>query len=146
MLRSDLCDYSDAYIIVKGRASVRGNNNANRINKNLTLENNDPFKSCISKISNTFVNNAEDLEIIMPMYNLLEHSDNYSITSRSLWNLYKDKINDDANENNAANNRINNNKTMASKSFEYKTKLIGSMPNNRNILDTRSCCYIKIIE
>ena len=62
----------------------------------------------------------------MPMYNLLEYSDNYSIASRSLRNYYRGEKNDDADENNAANNRINNNKTIARKSFEYKTKLIDS--------------------
>ena len=55
----------------------------------------------------------------MPIYNLLEYSDNYSMTSGSLWNYYRDEINDDANEN-ASDNRINNNKTIRSKSFEYK--------------------------
>ena len=57
----------------------------------------------------------------MLMYNLLKYSDNYSRTSGSLWNYYRDKVNDDANENNAANNKINNNKIIASKYFEYKT-------------------------
>ena len=52
------------------------------------------------------MDNAEDLDIVMPMYNLLEYSDNYAMTSGSLWNYYRDEINDDANENNAANNRI----------------------------------------
>ena len=56
------------------------------------------------------------------MYYLLKYSDNYSMTSGSFW---RDEINDDANENNAANNRMNNNKTITSKSFEYKSKLIG---------------------
>ena len=55
--------------------------------------------------------------------------------SGSLWNYYRDKISDDANENNAANNRTNNNKAIKSKSFEHKTKLIRSTPNNNNILD-----------
>ena len=98
MLRSDLCDYSDAYIVVKGRISVRGTNDANKRNKKLTFKNNAPFRSCISKINNTFIDNAEDLDIVMPMYNLLEYSDNYSMTSGSLWNYYRDEINDDANE------------------------------------------------
>ena len=57
----------------------------------------------------------------MLMYNLLKYSDNYSRTSGSLWNYYRDKVNDDANENNAANNKINNNKIIASKYFKYKT-------------------------
>ena len=106
-------------------------------NKKLTFKNSAPFQSCISKINNTFIDNAEDLDIVMPMYNLLEYSDNYSMTSGSLWNYYRDEINDDANENNAARNKINNNKTITSKSFEYKTKLLGRTSNNNNILDAQ---------
>ena len=72
----------------------------------------------------------------MSMHNLLEYSDNYSKMSRSLWNYYGDEINDSANENNDTDNYgINNNKTTTSKSFEYKTKIIGRTPNNNNILD-----------
>ena len=66
----------------------------------------------------------------MPMYNLLEYSNNYSVTSGSLWDYYRDEINISANGSNANNFRINNNKAITSKSFEYKTKLIGSTPNN----------------
>ena len=84
MLRSDLCDDSDAYIVVKGRISVRGTNDANKRNKKLTFENNALFRSCILKINNTFIDNAEDLDTIMPMYNLLEYSDNYFMTSKKL--------------------------------------------------------------
>ena len=72
MLRSDLCDYSDAYIVVKERIRIRGPDNANRIIKKLTFRNNAPFRSCISKINNTFIDNAEDLDTVMAMYNLLE--------------------------------------------------------------------------
>ena len=76
----------------------------------------------------------------MPIYNLLEYSDNYSMTSGSLWNYYRDEINDDANENdnninNHNNNEITNNRTTTSKSSEYKTKIIISTPNDNNILD-----------
>ena len=60
MLGSDLCDYSDAYIVVKGKIIVRGANDANRINKKLTFKNNAPFRFWISKINNTFVDNLED--------------------------------------------------------------------------------------
>ena len=88
MLRSDLYDYSHAYIVLKGRISVTGTNNANRRNKKLTFKNNAPFRSCITKINNTFIYNAEDLHIVMWMYNLLEYSDNYSVISGSLWNYY----------------------------------------------------------
>ena len=67
-------------------------------------------------------NKIEYLDIFMPIYNLLEYSDNYSMTSGSLWNYYIDEENDVANENNNAGNyRINNNKTIISKSFEHKT-------------------------
>ena len=73
-------------------------------------------------INNAFIDNAENLDIAMPMYNLLKYSDNYTMASASLWNCYRDKVNDDANENNGAGNyRINNNKTRISKSFQYRT-------------------------
>ena len=71
MLRSDLCDYSDAYIAVKGTITVEVTTANNRIIKELTFKNNVPFKSCISKINNTFIDSAEDLDIVMLMYNLL---------------------------------------------------------------------------
>ena len=76
MLKSDLCDYNDAYIAVNGTITVERNNVAKTRNKNLIFKNNTPFRSCKSKISNTFIGNAEDLDIVMPMYNLLEYSDN----------------------------------------------------------------------
>ena len=118
MLRSNLCDYSDAYTAVRGRIIVRGNSDANRRNKNLTFKNNAPFRAYISEINNIFTDNAEDFDIVMPIYNLLEYSDNYSTMSGSLWNYYRDEINDSANENNDANNYRINNKTTASKYFE----------------------------
>ena len=86
MLRSNLCDYWDAYILVKSRLSVRSTNYADERNKELTFNNNALLKSRISKIINTFIDNAEDLGIVMPMYNLLEYSHNYSIASGNLWN------------------------------------------------------------
>ena len=57
------------------------------------------------------MDNVEDLDTVISMYNLLECTDNYSVTSGILWNYYRDEINGDANENNAAHNKINNNKT-----------------------------------
>ena len=77
MLRSDLCVYSDAYVWVKGKITVTNENNNANFNKELTLKNNEPFISCISKINNELVENAEDLDIIILMYNLLEYSKNY---------------------------------------------------------------------
>ena len=137
MLTLYLCEYSDAYIVVKRGISVTGTNNANRRNKNLTFKNNAPFKSCITKINNTFIDNAENLDVVMPMYNLLEYSDNYSMTLASLWNYYKDTNNDDVNENNDARNyRINNNKINTSKPFECKAKIIGSTATDNSRLNT----------
>ena len=75
MLRSDLCGYSDAYFVVKGRITDEGDNDTITRNKKLIFKKNAPFRSCISKINNTFIDNAEVLDIFMPMYNLLEYSD-----------------------------------------------------------------------
>ena len=129
-LQSDFCDYSDAYIVVKGRITVEGDNDTKTNNKKLIFKNNVPFRSCISKINNTFIDNAEELDIVMLMYNLLEYSDNYSVTLESLWNYCRDKVNDDVNENNADNNKINNNKTIISKSFKYKTEVMERTPDD----------------
>ena len=71
MSRSHLCDYSDAYISVKERITVRANNDNERQNKKLTFKNNAPLISCIPKINNTFVYNTDCLDIVIPMYNLL---------------------------------------------------------------------------
>ena len=71
----------------------------------------------------------------MPMHNLLEYCGNCTMTSGGLRSYYRDEVNDDANENNAARRKTNNSKTITSKSFEYKTKLTWSIPNNDNILD-----------
>ena len=124
ILGTDLCDYS-VIIVVKGTIIIEGDNDGKTRNKKVIFKNNAPFQSWVSKI-NTFVDNAEDLDIVMPMYNFLEYSDNYSVTSRSLQNFYRDEVNDDENENDNVNNRINNNKIITSKSFEYKVKIIES--------------------
>ena len=87
------CDYSDPYIVVKGTIIVEGDKYDKTRNKKLIFKNGAPFRSCISTINNTFIDNAENLDIVMPMCNLLEYSDNYSITSGSLWNFYRDEIN-----------------------------------------------------
>ena len=80
------------------------------------------------------IDNAEDLDIVMPMYELLEFGDNYSIVSRSLRNYYGDELNDDINENNdACNYRINKSKTKTSKYFQYKTKIIGKTPDDNTL-------------
>ena len=85
-----VCDYIHVYIVFKGTIT--------------------PFGSCILKMNNIFINNAQDHDVAMSMYSLLEYSENYSMTSGGLWNYYGDEINDDAIKN--VNNRINNNKTI----------------------------------
>ena len=100
-----MCDDSDAYIVVKGTITVEGTNVINRTNNGLAFKNNAPFRLCISKIYNTCVDNVEYLDIVIPMYNLKENSDNYSMTSGSLWNYYRDKVHNHVNENNGNNYR-----------------------------------------
>ena len=78
MLQSDLCDYSDAYIVVKGTMTVTGANNIDRRNRSLAFKNKAPCISCISKINNVLIDNVEDLDFVMPMYNLIEYSENYN--------------------------------------------------------------------
>ena len=89
MLRSNLCDYSEAYILVKGAVIVTTpgvNNNANNIrdkrNRPLILKNNAPFVSCITRINGELIEDSDDLDMVMPMYTLLECSifiENYRV-------------------------------------------------------------------
>ena len=97
MLRSDLCDYSDAYIVVKGDITLTKTNGRGIIdirNRFLAFKNNAPFTNCISKINNVLIDNAEDLDIVMLMYNLLEYSKNYRKTTGTFWNYCSDGTND----------------------------------------------------
>ena len=82
MLRPDLCDYSNAYIVVKEKITVTNPNN-DALDKKLAFKNNAPFTSRILKINNTLIDNAEDLDIVMPMNNLIEYSKNYRKTTGS---------------------------------------------------------------
>ena len=95
MLRSDLIDLSDAYIAVKGTINVADSNN-DAYDTMLVLKNNAPFTSCVSKINNTLIHNAEDLHVVMPMYNLLEYSKNYSKTTGRFRNYCRDETNSGA--------------------------------------------------
>ena len=65
MVRLDLCDFNDAYIILKGDITLEGDNDANKRNKNLAFKNNAPFMNCISKINGIKIDNAEDLNVVM---------------------------------------------------------------------------------
>ena len=125
MLISDLCDYSNAYIVVKGIVTVSAHErDRDQMNRQVILKNNAPFISCISKVNGVLVENAEDLYIVMAMYNLLEYSKNYSKTSASLWNYYRDELTDETNDNNGPNKNVIN-----SKSFKYKASITGSTYN-----------------
>ena len=128
MLRSNSCDYSDAYILVKGTITVTApgvNNNANNIrdkrSRPLILKNNAPFVSCITRINGEFIEDADDLDIVMPMYNLLEYSKNYRKTIGSLYNYYRDDLSNDADDNN-----FDNIKVVNSNTFKYKNKITGN--------------------
>ena len=100
MIRSNLCDYADSYILVKGTITNTGAGDddaakqADERDKGVTFKNCAPFTRSINRINNTDIDNAHDIDIVMPMYNLIEYSDNYSKTSRSLWQYYKDDPND----------------------------------------------------
>ena len=124
MLRSDLRDYADAYILVNGTITVAGNQPKDRQNRPLILKNNAPFVSCISRINGELIEDTDDSDIVMRMYNLLEYSKSYGKTIGSLYNYYRDELNDDANLNNFANNNV-----VSSNSFQYKNKIIGNMYN-----------------
>ena len=123
MLKSSLCDYSDAYILVKGTITITGAGadaaarQADERDKGVVLKNCAPFTNCISEINNTQVDNAKDIDIVMPMYNLIEYTDNYAKTSGSLWQYYRDEL---------------NNNLADSESFKFKVKITGKPPNDDN--------------
>ena len=104
MLRSSLCDYADAYVLVEETITITGNagpepnpdaprtaaqllaaRQADEKNKSVTFKYCAPFTKCITRINNANIDNAKDIDIVMPMYNLIEYSDSYSKTSGSLW-------------------------------------------------------------
>ena len=131
MLRPELCDYNNAYIVVKGIITAEGAENRDKYNKNLVLKNNAPFIGCITKINNTLIDNTEDLDIVMPMYSLIEYGKNYRKTTGSLWNYYRDEPNDPAADNYNADPITN------SASFKYKSSIIGKI----EVLKTLSLLY-----
>ena len=130
-LRSNLCDYSDAYILAKGTITVTAhgaNDGANNIrdkrNRPLILKNNAPFVSCITRINGELIEDANYLDIVMSMYNLLEYSKNYRKTLSSLYIYYRDELSDDADDNN-----FDNIKVVNSNTFKYKNKITGNTYN-----------------
>ena len=133
MLRSDLCDFSDAYVNVKGDVTLTKAANRNFIdvrNRFLTFRNNAPFTNCISEINNVLIDNAVDLDIVMPMYNLLEYSKNYRKTTGSLWNYYRDEPNNPLlNDNVPPTINDNADAITNSASLKYKTSITGKTSN-----------------
>ena len=136
MLKSSLCDYSDAYILVKGTITITGAGDdaaarqADERDKGVVFKNYAPFTNCISEINNTQVDNAKDIDIVMPMYNLIEYSNSYAKTSGSLWQYYRDEPN-----NNLAN----------SESFKFKVKITGKTPNDDNEKDVEIMVPLKYL-
>ena len=126
MLRSNLFDYADTYILVRGTITITGAGNddaarqADERNKGVILKNCAPFTKCISRINNTEIDNVQDIDIVMPMYNLIEYRDNYSKTSGSLYQYYKDYPNDNITRN---------------ESFKYKVKITGKSLEDGNTKD-----------
>ena len=138
MLKSSLCDYNDAYILVKGTITIAGKGadaaarHADERDKGVAFKNCAPFINCISEINNTQVDNAKDIDIVMPMYNLIEYSDNYAKISGSLWQYFRDEPddNDDMDE---------------SESFKSKIKITGKIPNNSNEKDVEIIVPLKYL-
>ena len=128
MLKSSLCDYADAYILVKRTITINGAGNdaaarqTDERNKGMIFKSCAPFIKCISKIKNKEIDNDQDFNAVMPMYNLIENSDNYSKTSGSLWQYYKDDPNDDL---------------VESESFKSKVKMTESPPARGNTKDVK---------
>ena len=126
MLRSNLCDYADAYIFVNGTIIITGTGDDDAAkqlderNKGVIFKNCALFAKCISRINNTDIDNVRDIDIVMPMYNLIEYSNNYSKTWGSLWQYYKDDPKDNI---------------AQSESFKSKIKITGKTPESGNTKD-----------
>ena len=109
-IKSSLCDYSDAFILVTGNITVTANNDTNVAFKNCAS-----FSTCETVINDVFVDEVNRIYIKMPMHNLIEYSNNYSDTSGSLWHFKRDEV-----PVNNADMSIDN-----SESFKYKAALVG---------------------
>ena len=121
MLKSSLCDYSDAYILVKGRIIITGveadaaARQTDERDKGVIFKNCAPFINCKTEINNPEIDNAKDIDMVMLMDNLIQYSDTYSKTPGSLWQYYKDE---------------RNNSIKDSESFKYKIKITGKTPDD----------------
>ena len=135
MLKSSLCDYSCAYIL-KGTITITGAGanaaarQADERDKGVAFKNCAPFINCISEINNTQVDNAKDIDIVMPMYNLIEYSDNYAKTTGSLWQYFRDEPDDNLED---------------SESFKSKIKITGKTPDDDNEKDVEIIVPLKYL-
>ena len=132
-LRSDLCDWNCAYLVVKCKI-VATDPNRNNYDRKLALKNNAHFSSCVLKINNQLIENAEDLDIAMPLFNLLYYSENYQKTKGSFRNYYRDEPNSGYNNDNYERTRIFY-PIKNSKSFDYKTSITGELPAGEDNLE-----------
>ena len=136
MLSSNLCDYANSYILVKGTITITGAGDdaavrlADERDKGVTFKNCAAFTKCIGRTNNTDIDNAHDIDIVMPMYNLIEYSDNYSKTSGSSWQYYKDDA---------------NNNLTDTEPFKSKVKVIGKTPNNGKTKDVEIIVRLKYL-
>ena len=143
MLRSSLYDYSDTYILVKGNISVNntaGAAAANNTNKKIIFKNCASFANCIIKINNTQIGNAEYIDIVMPIYNLIEYSGNYSKTSRSLWQYCKDipAVDNDG-------DIVTFNGANDTDSLNFKSKIIGKTNDDGDIENVKIMVPLKCL-
>ena len=136
MLKSSLCDYSDAYILVKGTRAINGAETnaaarqADERDKGVAFKNCALFTNCISEINNTQVDNTKDIDIVMPMYNLIEYSDNCAKTTGSLWQYFRDEPDDNIED---------------SESFKSKIKITGKTPDDDNEKDVEIMVPLKYL-
>ena len=127
-LESCICNYSDAYILLTGNINVVGGNN----NTKVAFKNCSPFRKCRTEINETFIDEADFINITIPMYNLIQYSDNYSDTSGSLWQFKRDEIEGNV-DLTVSTDHIPNN----SSSYTYKSSFITNRNNCKNSCTTK---------
>ena len=126
-MRNNLCDFNDVYIVVTGKITATNpGNDANQYNRKVSLKNSPPFFNCILKINSQLIEDAQDLDVVMAMYNLLYYSKNFRKTTGSFWNYYPN-MPKSGHDNNANLRQRTIYPIKDSESFNYKTKLVGNV-------------------
>ena len=134
-IKPSLCGYSDAYILVTGNITAAGGNE----NASVAFKNCAPFTKCVTHINDEHIDTAENLDTIVPMYNLTEFSENYSGLSGKLWQFKRDEQN--------MNNRNPENATAVdSTSFKYKSNILENPAADGALKICKSSCYTKIFK